>query len=84
MIEADKLRRIESLLEHLLEQRLVKEWYTTSEVAKALNRAEYTVREWCREGKVAARKTSNGRGWLIGNQELQRLRNHGVKESPRD
>lgn len=78
MIEAEKLSRIEELLEDLLQQRTAKEWYTTSEVGQILDRAEYTVREWCREGKVSARKSPNGRGWLISHKELQRLRNHGV------
>lgn len=82
MIEAERLTRIESLLEHLLEQRIAKEWYSTAEVAKTLNRAEYTVREWCREGRVSARKTQNGRGWLIGHEELERLRNHGLGSKP--
>ena len=82
MIEAERLTRIEALLEHLLEQRIAKEWYSTAEVARVLNRAEYTVREWCREGRVTARKTENGRGWLISHEELDRLRNHGLGIKP--
>ena len=84
MIEAEKLTRIESLLQDLLQQRIAKEWYTTSEVGQLLDRAEYTVREWCRERKVQARKTPNGRGWLISHDELQRLRNHGIGSRAED
>lgn len=79
MTEAQKLDRIEALLEELLQQRIIKEWYTTSEAGKILNRANYTVREWCRERRVTARKAPDGRGWLIGREELERLRNHGLE-----
>jgi excisionase family DNA binding protein len=61
----------------LINQRTVKEVYTTAEVADILGRSEYTVREWARKGQVQAGKAPNGRSWLISHAELTRLRNHG-------
>ena len=36
----------------VLDQRAVHEAYTTAEVAKILGEAEFTVREWCRLGRM--------------------------------
>ena len=77
-----RLERIESLLASLVEQESRKDYYTTSEVAAALDRAEFTVREWCRLGRIWAEKRACGRGrskeWMISHQELQRIRNEGL------
>jgi hypothetical protein len=78
----DRLERLESSLSMLLEQRTVKDWYATAEVATILGRAEFTVREWCRQGRVNAEKRDCGRGnsleWIISHEELTRIRNHGL------
>jgi hypothetical protein len=78
----ERLDRIETLLEQLVSQRSVKDWYTTAEVAQILGRAEFTVREWCRLGRVYASKRDCGRGrakeWIISHEELTRLRNEGL------
>jgi excisionase family DNA binding protein len=68
---------IQSSLAVLVAQRTVKAWYTTAEVAQILGKSDYTVREYCRKGQVRAEKSANGRGWLIGHDELTRLRDHG-------
>ncbi len=77
-----RLAAIESLLATLVEQRTVKEWYSTAEVATILGRAEFTVREWCRLGRVRAEKKKSGRGpaseWIISHEELTRVRNEGL------
>lgn len=82
-----RLERIEALLTTLVGQRATKEWYSTAEVAAALGRAEFTVREWCRLGRVLARKKKSGRGptseWIIGHEELTRVRNEGLLPDPR-
>jgi hypothetical protein len=61
---------------------VVKEWYTTNEVAHILTRRPYTVREWCRLGRVNATRTHAGRGeveeWRISHLELQRIQNEGL------
>lgn len=77
-----RLENIETLLGNLIEQKASKEYYTTSEVAKLLDRAEFTVREWCRLGRIWAEKRQCGRGsskeWMISDVELQRIRNEGL------
>ena len=79
--------KIEALLAALVEQRAVKEWYSTAEVAGILGRAEFTVREWCRLGRVRAEKKKSGRGqaseWIISHAELTRIRNEGLLPEPR-
>ncbi len=82
-----RLQKIETLLAALVEQRAVKEWYSTAEVASILRRAEFTVREWCRLGRVRAEKKQCGRGpaseWIVSHQELTRVRNEGLLPDPR-
>lgn len=82
-----RLTKIETLLASLVEQRTVKEWYSTAEVATLLGKAEFTVREWCRLGRVHAEKKKSGRGvageWIVGHAELTRIRNEGLLPDPR-
>ncbi|MBX9583978.1 MAG: helix-turn-helix domain-containing protein [Gemmataceae bacterium] len=59
-----------------------KEFYTTAEAAAILGRRPFTVREWCRHGRVNAVKADCGRGateeWRISRAELDRIRNDGL------
>lgn len=77
-----RLDRIEVMLAALASQERQKEYYSTSEVAESLGRAEFTVREWCRLGRIWAEKRPCGRGrskeWMISHEELQRIRNEGL------
>ena len=81
-----RLDRIEQMLQAIIEQRAIKDWYTTAEVAKVLGKAEFTVREWCRLGRVRAEKKKCGRGtsseWIISHEELTRVRNEGLLPQP--
>ena len=81
-----RLNRIEQTLDLLVQQRAVKEWYSTAEVAKILSKAEFTVREWCRLGRVKAEKKKCGRGvaseWIVSHAELTRVRNEGLLPDP--
>jgi hypothetical protein len=65
--------------------RVNREWYTTEEVAKILDRDPYTVREWARLGRIKAEERVGGRGrakeWVISHEELTRYRNHGLLPS---
>jgi hypothetical protein len=83
---SERLERIETLLESLIEQRTAKEWYSTAEIAKLLGKAEFTVREWCRLGRVRAQKKKCGRGvaseWIVSHEELTRIRNEGLLPEP--
>ena len=77
-----RLAKIEAMLAILVDQKTVKDWYTPAEVAAIVGKAEFTVREWCRLGRVHAEKKASGRGvageWIISHDELTRLRNHGL------
>jgi hypothetical protein len=71
--------QIEALLQR---KETVKEFYTTKELAQLLGKKEYTVREWCRLERVAAKKLPGGRGnegeWRIPHEELIRYRTDGL------
>ena len=89
VIETDvlsRLEKIESLLRTLVQQKTVKEWYSTAEVASVLGKAEFTVREWCRLGRVNAEKKKCGRGvtseWIMSHAELTRVSNEGLLPDP--
>src|SRR5947199_188164 len=66
----------------LVQQRTIKDWYTTAEAAELLSKAEFTVREWCRLKRIDAQKRPCGRGrsrdWMISHAELDRYRNEGL------
>lgn len=82
----ERLSRIEATLQELVRERVVKEWYSTAEAAVILAKSEYTVREWCRNKRVVASKRPYPRGasseWLIGHDELMRIRNLGLLPIP--
>jgi Helix-turn-helix domain len=80
------LARLESRLAEvvalLLDQKTVKDWYSTADAAAVFGKAEFTVREWCRHGRIRAEKRRCGRGcskeWMISRAELTRVRNEGL------
>ena len=77
-----RMSRLEAVIRTLVEQRTIKDWYSTDEVASVLGKAPFTVREWCRLGRVYAAKRECGRGntaeWVVSHEELERIRNHGL------
>lgn len=82
----DHLTRIETKLDQLSTERMMKEYYSTGEVAKLVGRSEFTVREWCRHRRVTAEKRPCGRGnsqeWKIAHDELLRLQCEGLLPLP--
>ena len=80
---AERLSRIEAVLQTLVREKAVKDWYSTAEVAVLVDKAEYTVREWCRQKRLLASKKPYSRGahpeWLIGHAELVRFQNEGLR-----
>jgi hypothetical protein len=78
----DRLGRIESLLAVLVERETIREWYTTEQFAQLVGKAEFTVREWCRLGRVRAEKQRSARGlfaaWVIGHDERLRYQREGL------
>jgi excisionase family DNA binding protein len=78
----ERLERIESTLCEHVQQKTAKYYYTTDEAAKVLRRSEYTVREWCRQGRIRAEKKGSGRGkyqsWVVSHAELLRFQREGL------
>ncbi len=76
------LERIELQLNRLMDERTVQEWYDTKTAGDIFGRSAYSVREWCRLGRVRADKRVCGRGtakeWMISNTELQRIKAEGL------
>lgn len=62
-----------------------REYFSVPEFASQVDRTIYTVREWCRLGRILAEKCESGRGdakiWKIPTDELQRYRDHGLQPS---
>jgi hypothetical protein len=80
------LERIENLLALLVERQQTKEYYSTDEFARLVNKAEFTVRDWCRLGRIRGEKRRSGRGahpaWVISHSELLRYQKEGLLPLP--
>jgi transposase len=78
----ERLARIESMLDTLTELQ-IRSWYSVEEFAQQVNRSPFTVREWCRLGRIQGRKKESGRGahpsWAISHEELQRYQREGLR-----
>lgn len=76
------LGRIEEQLAELRSQQTIKDFYSTDELARRLGKAEFTVREYCRLGRIHASKRFSGRGkhpsWAISHTELLRIEKEGL------
>lgn len=77
-----RLDRIESLLAALVERETIKDYYSTDEFARLVGKAEFTVREWARLGRIKAEKRMSGRGafasWAVSHGELLRYQREGL------
>lgn len=82
MTVEDRLEKIEELLLVLVERQAVREWYTTHEFARTVGKAEFTIREYCRLGRLKAEKRISGRGaypaWIVSHAELLRYQREGL------
>jgi hypothetical protein len=70
-----KLTTIEQAVCRLLEDKGVeKEWYSTAELAEAMQVSVYTVTErWCNAGRIECEKDPDTRKWRISGNEFRRL-----------
>jgi len=79
---SEQLDRIEHLLTRLIERQTVKDHYEVEELAEVVGKAPFTVREWCRHGRINASKRQSGRGphagWVVSHDELLRYRREGL------
>lgn len=77
-----QLDEIQLLLIAILDRETAREHYSTDEFARLVGRAEFTVREWCRMGRIKADKRLSGRGahstWAISHAELLRYQKQGL------
>jgi hypothetical protein len=77
-----RLEKIEELLVVLVARQQVREWYSVEEFARIVGRAEFTVREWARLGRIHASKKDSGRGayasWVMSHAELLRFQREGL------
>ncbi|HEV3163960.1 MAG TPA: hypothetical protein VGZ22_07995 [Isosphaeraceae bacterium] len=82
MTTEERLEKIECLLTILVDRQAIKAWYTTEEFARMTGRAEFTVREYCRLGRVHAEKRKSGRGaftaWVLSHEEYLRFQREGL------
>jgi hypothetical protein len=82
MTVEQRLEKIEAMLSALVERQPVKEFYEVEEFAKLVGKSCLTCREWCRLGRIRARKKESGRGahtaWAISHEELQRYQREGL------
>jgi hypothetical protein len=81
-----QLKEMRGMLDRLVQQQARRDWYTTAEVAAVLGKAEFTVREWCRLGRIHAEKKGSGRGkyqsWVVSHGELERVQREGLLPLP--
>lgn len=81
-IVLSRLDRIESDLKAARTRQPAKKWYTTAEVAEIFGVKAGTVREYCRTGRIRAKKKNTGRGkypeWSISHEEVERIESEGL------
>ncbi len=84
MIQRNKRRSTFEVLKEMQEYREIFKdrpdqeiWVTPEEAARLLGRERFTVSEWCRLGKVHARKQRSGR-WQISFTEIERYLREGL------
>ena len=77
-----RLQAIEETLKTLVENHTVRDWYSTDQLSKLVGKSEFTVREWCRHGRIKGEKRLSGRGaipaWVISHAELLRYQREGL------
>ena len=80
-----RLEQIEAMLVLLVEREQPRALYSVEEFSRIVGRSEFTCREWCRLGRIQARKKESGRGahtaWAISHDELQRYQREGLLRS---
>lgn len=82
-----RLASIEAKLDALSREKAVRDYYSVEEFAERVGKKKFTVREWCRLGRINAEKRDCGRGnsceWRISNHERLRYMRDGLLPDPR-
>ncbi len=60
-----------------------REWFSPEEIGRMIGRTADCVRDWCRMGRIGARKRATGRGsylaWEIHTDALAEYLDHGLR-----
>jgi hypothetical protein len=74
--------KLDQIIHKLSGPREERSCYTVEETAEKIGRMPYTVRDWCRLGRINATKRAERRGgaelWSVSAAELTRYRNEGL------
>jgi hypothetical protein len=77
-----ELQEVKAMLAVLVDRQTVKDFYEIEEFARLVGKAEFTVREWCRLGRIRAEKKLSGRGaharWAVPHAEWLRFQREGL------
>ena len=78
----ERLENIENRLDQLLDERQQRESYSVDQFAARVELDPWTIREYCRHGRIRATKKGSGRGlyraWVISHAELLRYEREGL------
>lgn len=78
----DQLDRIESLLRFMADTQQRKDWYSCEEFSRLVSLAPFTIRKYCRDGRLAAQKRGIRRGqadeWVLSHAEYLRFERDGL------
>jgi hypothetical protein len=82
LVLSQRLANVERVLaeihEVVMNERVQKEWYTTTELAEAMGKSQYTVQErWCNDGRIDCEKDPETGKWRIPGHEYRRLKSGG-------
>jgi hypothetical protein len=87
MTVEERLEKIEAMLIVLVDRQTIKDFYDVEEFARLVGKATFTVREWCRLGRIRADKKLSGRGaharWAVPHIELLRYQHEGLLPNQR-
>ena len=77
-------QKMEAIYSLLTSQKVEKEWYSTSELAEALDKSQYTIQErWCNDGRIECEKDPESGKWRIPGPEYRRLVGGGALKPKR-
>jgi len=78
----DRLSSIEMKIDSFIRQPTTPDYYSVAEFAELVKKRCFTVREYCRLGRINAEKRHCGRGtsleWKIAHKELLRYLSDGL------
>jgi hypothetical protein len=78
----ERLDHFEQVLQQVLARSTAKSYHTVDEIAVMARRSAFTVREWCRLGRIRAEKAMTRSGassqWRISQTEYERFCREGL------